>query len=256
MDFARDEETACLAHEPASPTKAICKAFAVTRIQTPPLLVPYNLMSQTAVLTNPFGNMGGQGNMFGASRGAPIAPFRGAGPGALGMGQGIGRGQIPQAQGLRDRPAAVHHADMIRYMLVHHPNTPEGQAAYRAQVTNWHTNNANRCPDEQHPYPLTPGSASAGSHECWGCGHQGHLQGATVCTGTLPELECEWRRIAGFIARTFNKERFAASQPVNYVTYSQLGHHRPDYGQQPIYPNTGYKGEIEDGQRNGQGLSA
>jgi hypothetical protein len=40
------------------------------------------------------------------------------------------------------------------------------------------------------------------------------------------------------------------------VTYSQFGHYGPDYGQQSIYPNTGYEGEIKDSQGNGQGLSA
>ena len=254
-DFARDEETARLAREPASPTKAIREAFAATRIQAPPA-APYNTAPQPTVPNNVFSNSGGQGNLFGATRGAPIFPFRGAGPGALGMGRGVGRGQAPPSQSLRDRPIPIRHADMVRYTLPHHPDTPEGHAAYRAQVTTWHANNPGGRPDEQHPYPLTPGTADAGSRECWGCGQQGHSQGAPVCTTSLPELEREWRRIAGFITRAFNRERFATSQSVNYVAYSQYTPYTANYNhQQPYTNNGGYEGEIDDGQGNGQGLS-
>ena len=208
-------------------------------------------------IPNVFSNSGGQGNLFGAARGAQLVPFRGAGPGALGMGRGLGRGQTPPNQNLRDRPIQVCHADMVRHTLPHHPDSPEGHAAYRAQVTTWHANNLGGRPDEQHPYPLTPGTADAGSRECWGCGHQSHSQGAPVCTTSLPELEREWRCIAGFITRAFNKERLTMAQPVNYVAYSQYAPYTADYNhQQPYANNGGYQGEIDDGQGNGQGLSA
>ena len=135
MDFIHDKETAQPAHEPAFPTKAIRKALAVTHIQTCPPTVPYNAIPQARTSNNPFGSMGGQGNMFGASRGTQIFPFRGAGPGVVGMGRGVGCGQIPQSQGLKDRPAPTHHTDMVRYILPHHPDTLEGHAVYRAQIT-------------------------------------------------------------------------------------------------------------------------
>ena len=72
-DFARDEETAQLAREPASPTKVICKALAAMHIQPPPA-VPYNAVPQM-VMPNVFSNSGRQGNLFGAARGAQLVPF-------------------------------------------------------------------------------------------------------------------------------------------------------------------------------------
>ena len=59
----------------------------------------------------------------------PLAPFRGVGPGALGMGHGMRQSPIPR-QSLRDRPAAIRHQDLIRFALPHHPNTPDGLTAY------------------------------------------------------------------------------------------------------------------------------
>jgi len=172
------------------------------------------------------------------------------------MGHGIGRGQTLTSQTLRERPITLRHEDMTRHALPHHPNTPEGLAAYQAQVVAWHAKNPNQRPDEQHPYPLTPDTVGVGSRECWGCGQQGHAQGAPVCAGAiLPDYEQEWRRIAGFIARAYNKERFVASQQVNYVAYSPYMQY-PAYSQHQIYPNSAYDGDIDDGQGNGQGLSA
>jgi hypothetical protein len=74
--------------------------------------------------------------------------------------------------------------------------------------------------------------------ECWGCGHQGHSQGAPVCPTSLPEPEREWRRIAGFITRTFNKERFTMGQPINYVAYSQYAPYTANYNHQQPYTKT------------------
>jgi hypothetical protein len=173
---------------------------------------------------------------------------RGSGPGALGIGRGTGRPPIP----LRDRPVSVRHQDLVRYTLPHHPNTPDGLRAYQAQVVAWHTANPHSKPDEQHPYPLTPGMPPVGSRECWDCGQQDHRQRAPVCAGTiLPEPECDWRRIAGFITSAFNKERLTAHNAVNFVNYTQYMPY-PDYAH---YQSNPYEGEVEDGQGNGQGLS-
>jgi len=172
------------------------------------------------------------------------------------MGRGIGCRQTLTSQTLRERPIALRHEDMTQHALPHHPNTPEGLAAYQAQVIAWHAKNPNQRPNEQHPYPLTPGTVGVGSHECWGCGQQGHAQGAPVCAGAiLPDYEQEWRRIAGFIARAYNKERFVASQQVNYIAYSPYMQY-PAYSQHQMYPSSAYDGDIDDGQGNGQGLSA
>jgi hypothetical protein len=70
-DFARDEETARLAREPTSPTKAIRDALASTHLQNPqPQYRPtvpssYNPAIQVPLPQNPFAGGGGRGNLFG-----------------------------------------------------------------------------------------------------------------------------------------------------------------------------------------------
>lgn len=130
--------------------------------------------------TNPFVGNGSRGNLFGTTHGTTL-PHCGVGPGALGMGRGVIRPQ--HVISLRDRPITQRHADLLHYALLHHPNTDEGHAAYRAQVVTWHTSNPHIKPDEQHQYPLTPGKSVASSRECWGCGIPGHSRGAIVCAG-------------------------------------------------------------------------
>jgi len=246
--YAHDEETARLAREPTSPTKALREALSSTHIQPPHISsrAPY------PTVQNPFLAAGGQGNLFGAARGATL-PFRGSGPGALGMGRGTNLAEGNATTSLRNRPASVRHQDLLNYALPHHPNTPEGRATYQAQVKTWHTANPSRKPDEQHPYPLTPGTPAVGSRECWDCGQKGHMQVAVVCAGAvLPEPERDWRRIAGFIARAFHTERLNASNTVNFIGVQS-------YTPYPTYHQQQYQGayveDIEDEQGNGRGLS-
>jgi hypothetical protein len=201
---------------------------------------------------NPFLTTGGQGNLFGTARGT-ILPFRGSGPGTLGMGRGTNLAEGAAAPSLRNRSAAARHQDLVSYALPHHPNTVEGRAAYLAQVQTWHAANPNRKPDEQHPYPLMPGTPAVGSRECWGCGQKGHMQGAAMCAGAvLPEPEQDWRRIAGFIAHAFHAEHLVANHAVNFIGVQQYTPY-PAYHQQS-YPRA-YVEDIEDEQGNGRGLS-
>jgi hypothetical protein len=264
--YARDEETARLAHLQSSPTKALHDALSTTHLQTPqkqyPITHPNTYIN--APRPNPFATEGGRGNLFVAGRGTSL-PFRGSGPGALGMGCGMQGSparvpaRMPPSQTLRDRSAATRYQDMIRYTLPQHPNTEAGRTAYNLQVTEWHRTNPHIKPDEQHPYPLTPGSVPVGSRECWGCRLPGHMSGAHVCAGMiLPEPERDWRRIAGFITREYNKDRLTAA-PVNYVS-SQYQHvPYPHYNQYRQSYNGGggaYLEEIDEGQGNGGGPSA
>ena len=264
--YVRNEETARLARLQTSPTKVLRDTFSTTHIQTPQKQYPdpqpatYVAPSQL----NPFTTEGGRGNLFVTGRGAGLLPFRGSGPGALGMGRGVSGNptpapeQAPASRSLRDRPAAVRYQDMIQYVLLHHPSTEAGRAAYRLQITEWHRANPHIKPDERHPYPLMLGSVPVGSRECWGCGLPGHMSGVPVCAGlTLPEPERDWRRIAGFITREYNKERLT-TMPVNYIGnyYSQ---HNPypnlNQYQQSYRGGGAYLEEIDEGQGNGGGLS-
>ncbi|KIM86069.1 hypothetical protein PILCRDRAFT_5137 [Piloderma croceum F 1598] len=246
--YACDEETAHLACEPASPTKALRETFSSTHIQ-PPCII-----NQTSYPTaqNPFQTTGGQGNLFNTAR-CSIHPFCGSGPGALGMGRGTNQTGGTIVLQLWNRPAATHHQDLLNFALPQHPNTTEGLAAYQVQVTVWHAANPSRKPDKQHPYPLTLGTPPVGSRECWDCGQKGHMQSAPVCAGaTLPEPERDWQRIVGFIACTFHAERLAASHAVNFISTQQYTPY-PAYHQQS-YPRA-YIEDVEEDQGNGRGLS-
>jgi len=114
-DFARDEETARLAREPTSPTKAIRDALVATHLQTPqsqyrtPVPGGYSAPAQTPAPLNPFAGVGGRGNLFGAAHGNPMFQPCGSGPGALGIGRGTGRLPMP----LRDRPVSIRHQDLV-----------------------------------------------------------------------------------------------------------------------------------------------
>jgi hypothetical protein len=261
--YNRDEETARLARLQASPTKVLRDALSATHIQTPQQYQnPQPNIYVAPTQANPFTNGGGRGNLFTAGRGTTLSPFRGSGPGALGMGRGShssappARSQAPVNRSIRDRPPAERYQDIIQFTLPLLPNTEAGIAAYRAQITEWHRANPHIKPDEQHPYPLTPGSVPVGSRECWGCGLPGHMSGAPVCGGLiLPEFERDWRRIAGFITREHNKDRLAQNQPINYVGahYLQYTPHPPFNQYQHPYGNFE---DIDDSQGNGSGPSA
>ena len=85
------------------------------------------------------------------------------------------------------------------------------------------------------------------------------MSGASVCSGlTLPEPKHDWRCIAGFITREYNKDRLNYAQPVNYIGthYSQYTPY-PNFGQyQHSYDKSAYLEELDESQGNGRGLSA
>jgi len=116
-----NEETACLACEPASPTRVLREALSSTHIQ-PPCTVNHPSHPATQ---NPFLTTGGQGNLF-STAGGTILLFCGSRPGALGMGRGTNLAEGAAAPSLRNRSAAACHQDLVSYALPHHPNTVEG----------------------------------------------------------------------------------------------------------------------------------
>lgn len=257
----RDEETARLARAQSSPTKAIRDMLNNTHLQYPqpaqqqPILPAIQHPTPRAS-TNPFAANGGQGNLFVAPAHITTPVYRGASPGGLGIGRGGGTNQRQPQQPLRNRPVAERHADLIEFAPPQHPDTNDGRAAHRAQCAKWHTENPTSKPDERRQYPLTPGTAPAGSFECWGCGQKGHRSGAGqgICPGDiLPQPERDWRRIASFIAREFNRDRHGMPTTVNFVSQSNLTY--PEY-HQILFGASSYPGEVDDTPGNGQGSSA
>ncbi|KIJ42686.1 hypothetical protein M422DRAFT_254122 [Sphaerobolus stellatus SS14] len=75
---------------------------------------------------------------------------------------------------------------------------PERICQYEDTVNRWFaTYGADAVPNTSRPFPLTPGSPSPGSGECWRCGHKGHYKGSAEClrNNPLPNKEQQYRRI-------------------------------------------------------------
>ncbi|KIM72081.1 hypothetical protein PILCRDRAFT_16460 [Piloderma croceum F 1598] len=101
------------------------------------------------------------------------------------------------------------HADLSANTLnmLHHPNTPQGLAAYALQVTAWKTTNPMKYSggDEFAPYPLTPGTEAVGKGECFECGHRHSRTGQH--TGPLVDPgETHYWRVANRILRDSRAE--------------------------------------------------
>lgn len=86
------------------------------------------------------------------------------------------RAPIPARQALPPtayRNPRVRLVDLQRHSLPHEPDTPDGQARYTEQVRVWHQKHGPYPlvkPDEQRPYPLTPGTLPVSSGACFNCG--------------------------------------------------------------------------------------
>ncbi|KIK82328.1 hypothetical protein PAXRUDRAFT_153946 [Paxillus rubicundulus Ve08.2h10] len=78
------------------------------------------------------------------------------------------------------------------------PNTESGKQAYEVDVNAWDQMHGNAPPSLEHPYPIKPGMAQAGSGECFGCGeitdppHMGY-----TCNATEPlcPQETHWHQL-------------------------------------------------------------
>ncbi|KIJ37677.1 hypothetical protein M422DRAFT_259774, partial [Sphaerobolus stellatus SS14] len=78
--------------------------------------------------------------------------------------------------------------------------TPDGIRQYETAVGKWFaTYGADGVPNASRPFPLTPGSPSPGSGECWRCGHKEHYKESAECfhNNPLPDKEQQYRRIVG-----------------------------------------------------------
>jgi hypothetical protein len=89
-----------------------------------------------------------------------------------------GRGQPHNAQAQTPvvfRSNELHTTDAVANTLPQHPDTPASIALYAAQVIAWNNVFPGCLKANEHcPYPLTLGTATLCSNECFGCGHIGH----------------------------------------------------------------------------------
>jgi hypothetical protein len=131
--------------------------------------------------------------------GAPVAPSRGA---------MVSRPPLTRAL-ILEKVAATPQR----------PNTEAGRRLYDADIENWHRTYGNEPPSLDRPYPIRPGTATAGTGECFSCGtvteppHTGH-----TCTSTTPirPYETRWRQIVTSMLRRVNQFR-PTPMPVQYI---------------------------------------
>lgn len=127
----------------------------------------------------------------------------------------------PQTPRYPIRTPVERHRVLIANLLPHHPDTAQGWASYQAQVKEWDALWSGRRPNEDRPYPVTPGTKPVGSGECFACGDTPTVfHKATECPNKpLPEHERTWRAIAASIIRSSSSE--APSTPVALVSATE-----------------------------------
>lgn len=92
--------------------------------------------------------------------------------------------------------------------MVHHADDEKGRIAYNAKVAEWRAANpAKRGGDEYAPFPLTPGTSSVGSGECYRCGHTHQWRNGELCTRPeVPKEEQFYRGVASKIICSSRQE--------------------------------------------------
>ena len=112
---------------------------------------------------------------------------------------------------------------------VHHANTVQGWAAYKADKVEWLCLNSDKWgPDETCPYLLMPGTKSVGHGECYKCGHCHMLFDGTPCMHpAVDRQESIYRGVAGKIIReshvaTNPNPRPPPTSPANVASIQEL----------------------------------
>ena len=109
--------------------------------------------------------------------------------------------------------------------LPRHPNTAEGHTLYRAQVVTWNkTYGLGTRVSFNNPFPLTPGTASVNSGECWTCGDPSHKRDQCTSIQPINPKEQVWRQLVN----KYLNPCFASA--INYVSYSQTPYYDYYYG--------------------------
>ncbi|KAJ3831925.1 hypothetical protein F5878DRAFT_41722 [Lentinula raphanica] len=147
--------------------------------------------SPSKALGRSFSGMGLEGGYRGGFGGGQRGGFGGRGN------HSGGRGPFHQMTLSDDQVATLARNAAL---LPHHPDTVEGQRAYREQLVSWARQWGKEAAiDFQKPVPLTPGTAPICSGECYNCGMRGHQGRSCTATGAqaLGPREREWRVLCG-----------------------------------------------------------
>ena len=103
-----------------------------------------------------------------------------------------------------------HSIQLAKYItgMIHHTNNNQGCAEYTTKVTEWRTAHLGKYGgDEFAPFPLTPGTTSVASGECFQCGHTHQWWDGDPCTQPkIPREERLYRAIASRIVQESCKE--------------------------------------------------
>jgi hypothetical protein len=78
------------------------------------------------------------------------------------------------------------------------PDTPEGRKAWTDQVVAWRTQHGAAEVKFDTPFPLQPGTAPAGTRECWKCGQNDSHDYRTCTRNPVNPREITWRKLVAF----------------------------------------------------------
>ena len=125
-------------------------------------------------------------------------------------------------------------------------STPEGLAKYNADLVAWLAMYGQNCkPDfTTLPYPLRPGTAGLGKHECFRCGFVGHI-GKDCPNGANP-LDQREQDIRSLVSQCL----FASRRQESFIRVSQISANDPGVAYDAaIYDtdNLGFDDEYEQG---------
>lgn len=140
----------------------------------------------------------------------------------------------------RGLPIAERHARLVQNAKPAPPDSEAARVEHARLIAEWHTANPTaHQADENHPYPLTPGTQPVGSEECYTCGGSHPRAGGCGQRPPVPAFEQKWRAIAGFITRTYNQGQGPATavHQVAIEQQAQQWYPAPQYpASHPPYP--------------------
>lgn len=132
------------------------------------------------------------------------------------------------------------------------PNTPEGRANYQVALQVWESvyPPAREVDFTTSPYPLTPGTAPLGSHECYTCGIQGHI--TKDHDPNAPQINVREQRWRAFVGRNLYSRPRIEFSPISVINTHDEEHIPYD----PAIYNAGQLDFTEEQDNQGNGTEA